>query len=92
MGLPPDTETHVYILESVAPNIVGAIDYSVRRRMIQKLHTMSEALEDFDLQRLALDEEEGDAPLDYDITLEDLSDVIKELSGTATAPGEDEAL
>ena len=92
LGLPPDTETHVYILESVAPNIVGAIDYSVRRRMIQKLHTMSEALEDFDLQRLALDEEEGDAPLDYDITLEDLSDVIKELSGTATAPGEDEAL
>ena len=92
LGLPPDTETHVYILESVAPNIVGAIDYSVRRRMIQKLHTMSEALDDFDLQRLALDEEEGDAPLDYDITLEDLSDVIKELSGTATAPGEDEAL
>jgi len=92
LGLPPETETHIHILESVAPNIVGAIDYSVRRRMIQKLHTMSEALDDFDLQRLALDEEEGDAPLDYDITLEDLSDVIEELSGTAAAPGEDEVL
>ena len=92
LGLPPDTETHVYILESVAPNTIGAIDYSVRRRMIQKLRTMSEALDDFDLRRLALDEEEGDAPLDYDITLEDLSDIIEELSGTAAAPGEDEAL
>ena len=60
--------------------------------MIQKLRTMSEALDDFDLRRLALDEEEGDAPLDYDITLEDLSDIIEELSGTASAPGEDEAL
>ena len=92
LGLPPETETHIHILESVAPNIVGAIDYSVRRRMIQKLHTMSEALDDFDLQRLALDEEEGDVPLDYDITLEDLADVIEELTGTATAPGEDEVL
>lgn len=93
LGLPPDTETYIHILESVAPQIVGAIDYSVRRRMIQKLRTMSEALDDFDLRRLALDEEEGEAPLDYDITLEDLSDVIEELSGTATAPGdEDEVL
>ena len=92
LGLPPGTETHIHILESVAPNIIGAIDYSVRRRMIQKLRTMSEALNDIDLQRLALDEEEGEAPLDYDITLKDLSDVIEELSGIAAAPGEDEVL
>ena len=90
LGLPLETETHIHILESVAPNTVGAIDYSVRRRMIQKLRTMSEALDDFDLRRLALDEEEGDAPLDYDITLEDISDLIEELSGTAATPGEDE--
>lgn len=92
LGLSPETETHIHILESVAPNIVGAIDYSVRRRMIQKLHIMSEALDDFDLQRLALDEEEGEAPLDYDITLDDLSDIIEELSGTAAVPGEEEML
>ena len=90
LGLPPDTKTHIHILESVAPNIVGAIDYSVRRRMIRKLRIMSEALDDFDLRRLALDEEEEDAPLDYDITFEDLSDVIEELSGTAAAPEGDE--
>ncbi len=90
LGLLPETETHIFVLESVAPNIVGAIDYSVRRRMIHKLHTMSEALEDFDLRRLALDEEESDAPLDYDITLDDLADVIEELSGNAASPSENE--
>ena len=92
LGLPPETETCIHVLESVAPSIVGSIDYSVRRRMIRKLRTMSEALDDFDLRRLALDEEEGDAPLDYDITLEDLSDIIEELSGTAASPSEEEAV
>lgn len=53
---------------------------------------MSEVLEDFDLQRLALDEEESKAPLDHDITIADLTDVIEELTGTAANPGEDEAL
>ena len=90
LGLPPETETHIYILESVAPSIVGAIDYSVRRRTIEKVRTMSEALNDFDLRRLALDEEEGDAPLDYGIIPEDLFDIIEELEGTAAAPMEDE--
>ena len=92
LGLPPDVDTNIYLLESVAPNVVGAIDYSVRRRMIQKLHVMSDALEDIDLQRLALDEEDSDAPLDYAITLDDLSDLIDELSGIASSPGEDEVL
>ena len=44
------------------------------------------------LQRLALDEEEGDEPLDYDITLDDLRDVIDELSGEAPEPTDDEVL
>lgn len=90
LGLPSGIRTNIYILESVAPKIVGAIDFSVRRRMIKKLKIMAEVLEDFDLQRLALDEEEGDAPLDHDITLEDLSDIIEELSGSGGTLEEDE--
>lgn len=92
LGLPPRTDTHIYILESVAPNVVGAIDYSVRRRTIDKLRVMSEVLDDYDLRQLALDEEEGEAPLDYDVTLEDLSDLIMELSGEAAQPGKDELI
>lgn len=90
LGLDPNQETNVYILESVAPNITGAVDFSVRRRMIEKLHIMSVTLNDTDLHQLALDEEEADLPLNYDITLDDLKDIIDELTGSAPKPGEEE--
>lgn len=90
LGLAPGIETHVYVLESVAPGIVGSIDYSVRRRLVEKLHTMAQALEDADLRQLALDEEEGDEPLDFDIELDDIRDLINELSGDAADAGEEE--
>lgn len=89
LGLPEGTETFVYVIESIAPGVVGAIDYSVRRRMITKLNMMATALEDMDLRQLALDEQEGDEPIDYDITLDDIVDLISELSGSASAPGEE---
>ena len=89
LGLDPDIETFVYLIESVAPGVIGAIDFSVRRRMIVKLHMMATALEDMDLRQLALDEEEGDEPVNYDITFDDVVDLIRELSGSAAAPEEE---
>jgi len=89
LGLSPETLTYVHVMESVAPGVVGAIDYSVRRRLIDKLNMMATALEDIDLRQLALDEQEGDEPIDYDITLDDIVDLISELSGTAPEPGEE---
>lgn len=87
LGMDPDVETHVHVFESVAPHFVGAVDLSVRRRLIDKLRVMAEALDDQNLRQLALDEEEGDVPLDYDIDLDDLRDVIDELLGEAPEPG-----
>ena len=78
------------MLESIAPGVVGSIDFAVRRRLVEKLHTMAAALEDADLRRLALDEEQGEEPLDYDIQLEDIADLIDELRGVADQPGEEE--
>lgn len=92
LGLPPDTKTKVLVLESIAPQDIGAIDYSVRRRLIDKLHIMAEALDDPDLNRLALDEEDADIPLDYDITMQDLADVLDELLGKTVPPREEEGL
>jgi SNF2 family DNA or RNA helicase len=89
LGLDRDTQTYVYLIESVAPAVIGAIDFSVRRRMIAKLNMMATALEDMDLRQLALDEQEGDEPVNYDITLEDVVDLIRELSGSAAAPEEE---
>jgi hypothetical protein len=89
LGLPENTVTNVYVLESVSPGIVGSVDYSVRRRLINKLRTMASALEDADLTQMALDEEEGEQPLDFDITIEDVADLIDELSGSAAEPGDE---
>jgi SNF2 family DNA or RNA helicase len=89
LGLPDGVDTHIYILESIAPSLIGSIDYSVRRRLIAKLRTMADALEDHDLRRLAIDEEEGEQPIDFDMDIEDLSDVIDELTGKAPVPGEE---
>jgi len=83
LGLEPGTNTFVYVLESVAPGVIGSIDYSVRRRLITKLNMMAAALEDIDLQQLALDEQQAEEPIDYDIRFEDIVDLINELSGAA---------
>lgn len=91
LGLEPGTETNIYVFESTAPTTIGAIDYSVRRRLIVKLRTMFDALEDDDLKKLAIDEEEGEVPIDFDVTLADLADIIDELSGKARIPEEEEA-
>ena len=89
LGLPDDVETTVHVLESIAPGVIGAIDLSVRRRLITKLQMMASALEDEDLRLLAIDEQEGEDPLDYGIEHEDIMDVIEELSGTAAEPDEE---
>jgi superfamily II DNA or RNA helicase len=90
LGLPPTTATHVHILESVAPQAFGSIDYSVRRRNVAKLRDMNAVLEDQDLQRLMLDEDTADAPLDFDIDREDIIDVIDQLRGLAPEPEEED--
>lgn len=90
LGLSPDQDTHVHILESIAPQAFGSIDYSVRRRMIAKLRDMNAILEDLDLQQLMLDEDNAGAPLDYDIQREDIVDVIDELLGLAPEAEEED--
>lgn len=91
-GLGKEIKTSIHILESIAPTTMGSIDFSVRRRLIDKLHIMSEALKDFDLRQLALDEEEAELPIDSDISLEDIGDIIGELTGIAPFPEEDEEI
>ncbi len=86
LGLPTDAETYVYILESIAPNVLGSVDYSVRRRLESKFDIMSRALDDPELHQLKLPEEE-DVPLDYSVTVEDLLDLVDELSGGPSVTG-----
>jgi hypothetical protein len=90
LGLPPDVVTHVRVLESVAPHGMGSIDYSVRRRLVEKLRVMSTVLNDPDLHELMLEEDEAEPPVDWDVSVDDILDVIRELKGEASPPETDE--
>nr|WP_313665870.1 DEAD/DEAH box helicase [Brucella intermedia] len=83
LGLPPDQETHIHIYRSKAPPVIGSIDMSVSRRLVEKIRNMQMLLDDPDLHEIAFDEEEAADPIDYDIELQDIIDLIAELEGTA---------
>jgi hypothetical protein len=90
LGLPPDVETHVHIFQTMAPKGLGCVDHSVSRRLALKLRALQQLLDDEDLHRIALDEENAEEPIDYDIEPADLMDLIEELEGRAQF-NEDEA-
>ena len=83
LGLAPDEETHIHIYRSKAPPVIGSIDMSVSRRLIEKIHNMQKLLDDTDLHEIVFDEEEAADPLDYDVELNDIIDLIAEMEGTA---------
>lgn len=90
LGLLPGTETNIFVYRSKAPREVGSIDLSVSRRLTEKIRNMQQLLDDPDLHKLALDEEEADDPIDYDITPDDLIDLIQELEGKGAPPADGE--
>lgn len=91
LGLEPGVETRITIFQSVAPNRIGSIDHSVSRRLLGKMRAMERILDDADIRQLALDEEEAAAPVDPDITLDDLADLFEQLT-TQTIPDEQDQI
>ncbi len=90
LGLPPEQETNIFVYRSKAPPEVGSIDMSVSRRLAEKIRNMQILLNDPDMHELALDEEEAVDPIDYDIRLQDIIDLISELEGKANKDYSDE--
>lgn len=82
LGLTPEQETHIHIYRSKAPPVIGSIDLSVSRRLMEKVRNMQVLLDDPDLHEIAFDEEQIADPIDYDIELQDLIDLVAELEGT----------
>ncbi len=91
LGLPDDVETNIHIYQTKAPVGVGSIDLSVSRRLATKLRNLQQLLDDPDLHQIALDEENADDPVDYDVELQDLVDLVAELEGRKEADTEEEA-
>lgn len=81
LGLPKNQETNIYIYRTKAPAQIGSIDLSVSRRLAEKVRNMQQLLDDPDLHKVAYDEEMADDPIDYDIEIEDVIDLIAELEG-----------
>jgi len=81
LGLPAGTETNVYVFQTTAPKGLGCIDHSVSRRLATKLRALVRLLDDEDIHRIALDEENAQDPIDYDTDPDDLADLIDELEG-----------
>jgi hypothetical protein len=44
---------------------------------------MQQLLDDRDLHQIALDEENADEPIEYDVNMQDLVDLVQELEGCA---------
>lgn len=92
LGLAPDTDTNVAILQSVTPQGIASIDYAVARSLLGKIRTMEEILQDADLKAIAFDEEENveNEVFDQDRELEDLRELLEELLHSSKADSYDE--
>lgn len=83
LGLAENVKTNIHIYETKAPPNIGSIDFSVRRRLITKIRNLQQALDDPDLEEIVIDEEGADDPVDYNVDLQDLIDLVEELEGRA---------
>jgi SNF2 family DNA or RNA helicase len=81
LGLEPNTVTNIFIYRTKAPASIGSIDYSVSRRLANKIRGLQDLLNDTDLHEIAFDEENADDPVDYAVDLQDLVDLVEELNG-----------
>ncbi|MEO8017421.1 MAG: DEAD/DEAH box helicase [Pseudomonadota bacterium] len=90
LGLKPGEKTDIFVYRSKAPPEIGSIDLSVSRRLTEKIRNMQILLDDPDLHELAFDEEEADDPIDYDVNLQDIVDLIAELEGKMPASSDDD--
>lgn len=81
LGLKSDVVTNVHIFQTRAPQGLGCIDHSVSRRLGQKVRAMEQLLDDRDLHKIALDEENAEEPIEYDVEIQDIVDLVEELEG-----------
>ncbi len=91
LGLPSGVETNIHIYRTTAPREIGSVDLSVSRRLIAKIRNLQQLLNDPDLHKIALDEEEADDPVNFDMEMQDLIDLVEELEGRAPPEAEESA-
>ena len=81
LGMPEGVVPEITVIEARAPERLGSIDLSVRRRLDTKIDQMGRVLDDPDLVAIALESDEFDQNLLDGLNLDDLNDLISELRG-----------
>lgn len=81
LGLDKNEITNVHIFQTRAPQGLGCIDHSVSRRLATKVRAMQQLLDDRDLHQIAFDEENAAEPVEHDVDLQDIVDLVEELEG-----------
>ena len=84
LGLPQDVVTTIYVLENLVPSGVGSIDRAVSRSLSRKIRAMEDLLDDPDLHRLALDEDERPDAFEKSVELRDVLELVAEIEGNYT--------
>jgi hypothetical protein len=80
LGLADGIESNIVVFEVTAPARLGSIDLSIRNRLVSKISSMGQILDDDDLQTLSLESEDADEFLtDDDMSFDDVRDLIAEL-------------
>jgi hypothetical protein len=89
LGLEEGVETNIWIYRTLAPMGLGCIDHSVSHRLRQKLRALQILLDDADLHEIAFDEENAEDPIAWDISPDDVRDLIEVLEGRVSFSDED---
>lgn len=81
LGLPPETVTNTTIIRSVTPDGIRCIDSAVSRRLFDKVRDLQLILNDHDLREIAMAEDDARVADDWEMSREDVIDLISELQG-----------
>lgn len=89
LGLPPDATPRIHVVRSTTPKGLASIDHAVSLSLARKIRTLEQILDDEDLKELALDEERANVPVDDELTLADVEELLASLMNDVL-PDEDE--
>ncbi len=71
-------QKNILILQSAIPGHLRNIDLTVKNALERKMNVMARFLNDPDLRRMAVDESRGLLPIDDDITIDDIQEIMRD--------------
>ena len=80
-----NTPKNIYILQSAIPRNLRNIDYAIKINLQRKIDEMGAFLNDERLIQMAIDETEGDLPIDNNTSVENIKNIFADLMNSNEA-------